>query len=102
MKQGKTEKLGDIIREVLSKRALSGRYQLRQIRKFLDVTLNNQERGHIRVGSIKRGCLFLFVDSPSLVYEMEAFRSDDLLKKIREAGHKQIEKIRFKFESHKK
>ena len=102
MARGKTEKLGNILRNVLSRRAIAGNFQIRQVQRTLDGILTPEENGHIRAGAIRNGCLIMMVDSPAMIYELEAFRSHELIDRLREAGHGDIRKVRFEFEERRK
>ncbi len=99
MGRGRTEKLGDILRNVLTRRALSTGYQRSQIDRSLRNILEENELRHCRIGSIKNGCLTLLVDSPSMLYELRAFKSSEITERLQDAGHKEIKRIKFEFES---
>lgn len=99
MGRGKTERLGDILRNVLTRRALSTGYQRSRIASSLCNVLDGNELQHCRVGNIRNGCLTLLVDSPSMLYEIRAFRSSEILVRLNEAGHNEITRIKFEFES---
>jgi len=102
MARGKTEKLGDILRNVLSRRAIAGSYHLRQVQNELGGILSQEELEHLHAGSIRNGSLTLLVDSTAMIYELEAFRSHDIVERLRQAGHGDIRKVRFEFEDRKK
>jgi len=102
MARGKTEKLGNILKNVLSRRAIAGNYQVHQVRHSLGAILSKKEEKHVLLGGIRNGCLTLLVDSAPLVYEFEAFRSSEILEELVKAGHKGIRKIRFEFNSNQK
>ena len=98
MGRGKTEKLGNILRNVLSRRAIAGGYHIRQVRGALEKILTEEENRHVRAGSIKNGCLTILVASSSLIYELSAFKSHEILERLHAAGHDEIRKIRFELE----
>ncbi len=102
MARGKTEKIGDILRNVLSRRAIAGNYQVHQVQRSLGEILSEKEEKHVRLGGIRKGCLTLLVDAAPLVYEFEAFRSNEILEELVKAGHSGIKKIRFEFNSSKR
>lgn len=102
MARGKTEKIGNILKNVLSRRAIAGNFQVHQVQASLGQILSEKEDKHVRLGGIRRGCLTLLVDSAPLVYELEAFRSGEILDELVKAGHRQIKKIRFEFDSDKR
>jgi|GEM_PF-3286089 len=99
MIRGKTEKLCDILRNVLSRKAIAGRIQNRQIQEALQNILSSEELRHLKYGGIQNGCLRLSADSQPLIFEMESFRSDEILQRLHELEYKQIKKIRFEFEN---
>jgi len=101
MARGKTEKLGDILKNVLSRRALSGNYQVRQIQNLLSSILGKEKSKHIRVSRIRNKCLVIFVDSSSLSYELEAFWSEEIKNKIKGSGVFSINKIKFEIYENK-
>ncbi len=101
MARGKTEKLGNILKNVLSRRAIAGNYQVHQVRQSLGAILSDKEEKHVQLGGIRKGCLTLLVDAAPLVYEFEAFRNNEILEELVKAGHKGINKIRFEFNSSK-
>jgi hypothetical protein len=102
MVRGKTQKLGDILRNVLSRRSIAGNFQIRQIQTSLGRILEEEEIEHVRAGSVRNGRLTLMVDSPSMIYELEAFKSREIVERLRSEGHSEIQKIRFEFEKQRK
>ena len=98
MVRGRTEKLGDILRNVMARRSLATGYQRRRIQSDLASLLSPEELRHIAVGNINKGCLTVLVDSATVLYELHAFRVQEILAGLKAAGHEGIRKVRFEFE----
>ena len=101
MKRGKTEKLGDILKNVLSRKSLSGNFQIRRFQGFLETIVGKEKAKHIKVSGFKNKCLIVMVDSSSLVYEFEAFLREEILEKLRESGDSSVVKIKFEVDNSK-
>ena len=99
MPRGRTQKIGDILTNVLARRPFAGSFEIRQVQESLTGVLTEKELEHVRAGAVRKGCLTLLVNSPSLIYELEAFRSEEIVAGLRERGHGQIGRVRFEFEN---
>lgn len=89
-------KIGDLIGRVMAKYgATQSTAQLERERAWKQVA-DERIRAHTRVGSMRRGTLEILVDSAPLLMELQGFRREELLAKLKQqVEHCEIKALRF-------
>lgn len=80
--RGRTEKLDKILQGFLLKKGITKNIQLNRVRAVLDKVFSKEESAHLKIGYLKYGKLYLYVDSAGLLYEIRCFKKVELLARI--------------------
>jgi len=93
--KGKPEKLDRIIAKVLLKKGITKNIQQNKIQAIINSCLKEHEKEHVKINYIKNNKLFLIIDTPSLLYDIQCFRKNEILQKIKNDQELSIAEIKF-------
>ncbi len=93
--RGKTEKLNKVIEKLLLSKGITKNIQFNKINTILRSNISVKEMESIRIGYLKKGILYIFVNSSSLLYEINCFKKESIFSAIKKRELFDIKKIKF-------
>jgi len=91
--RGKTENIGIIINKIMLRKGVVNTTYENKIASILNEYFDLKEMSKIKIYSMKNNILKLKINSTSLMYEINYFKKDQILKDIKNKVNYKINKI---------
>lgn len=76
--------IGKLIRDVIARRGLGGSLPLQAVKKAYAAVVPEELAARTRIASLRNGVVTIETDSAALAWELEGFRGQHLLERLRQ------------------
>jgi hypothetical protein len=96
-KPGNPHKIGDVLGAVMAKYGLTATTARAELERAWLSIAEPELRDHTRLGALRRGVLEILVDNSMLLQELEGFRKQELLGRLKETvRHSTLSGLKFR------
>ena len=79
-----SNRLGDLVGMILGRQAFGQRTARLELEEAFKVSVDEERRRHLALGSFRRGVVEILVDHPILLQELQSFEKDRVLAVFRQ------------------